>query len=468
MKKILLFLAVTFSTASYSQLTDSNFRNAINTCLTTNPEDGMCTDSEYGAMPDWDVSQVTDMSDAFKDLEGFNADISNWNVSSVTDMGLMFYNTESFNQPIGNWNVSNVTTMLGMFSGYNNANFHSFNQPIGNWDVSSVNDMRYMFLRTASFNQPIGNWDVGNVTTMSAMFDDALSFNQPIGNWDVGNVTTMYAMFNGAAAFNQPIGGWNVSNVTSIVALFSDTPFNHPIGNWDVSNVTDMLYTFLRAYNFNQDLSNWDVSNVTRFTGTFYGAESFNQDISDWNTSNANLMGSMFYNATNFNQDLSSWDISNVGSIESNFSYFKRLFTGSNLSTENYDNILISWSQQSVTQNLEFDAEGIFYCNSETQRQSLIDNYGWIINDAGYNCDTAGIDDLGITSFSVYPNPTDNTLFISGNETPITVAIYNVLGKEVLSIKNTNNINVKALPSGVYVIRISDGIGQTNRKFIKN
>ena len=62
----------------------------------------------------------------------------------------------------------------------------------------------------------------------------------------------------------------------------------------------------------------------------------------------------------------------------------------------------------------------------------------------------------------------NNTLFISGNETPIAVAIYNVLGKEVLSIKNTNNINVQALPSGVYVIRISDGVGQTNRKFIKN
>jgi hypothetical protein len=48
------------------------------------------------------------------------------------------------------------------------------------------------------------------------------------------------------------------------------------------------------------------------------------------------------------------------------------------------------------------------------------------------------------------------------------VAIFNVLGKEVLSVKNTNNINVKALPSGVYVIRVSDGMGQTNRKFIKN
>ena len=83
-------------------------------------------------------------------------------------------------------------------------------------------------------------------------------------------------------------------------------------------------------------------------------------------------------------------------------------------------------------------------------------------------CPTAGLEDENLLAISIYPNPTDNTLFISGNKTPITVSIYNVLGKEVLSIKNTNNINVEALPSGVYMIRISDGVGQTNRKFIKN
>ena len=67
MKKLLLLLAITFSTASYSQtaITDANFQDAINTCLTTNPVDGMCTSSEYGAMPDWDVSNVTDMQCAF-------------------------------------------------------------------------------------------------------------------------------------------------------------------------------------------------------------------------------------------------------------------------------------------------------------------------------------------------------------------------------------------------------------------
>jgi hypothetical protein len=81
---------------------------------------------------------------------------------------------------------------------------------------------------------------------------------------------------------------------------------------------------------------------------------------------------------------------------------------------------------------------------------------------------TLSADKVESPTFVIYPNPTDNTLFITGNETPITVSIYNLLGKEVLSVKNTNNINVEALQSGVYVIRISDGVGQTNRKFIKN
>ncbi|CAI8334064.1 MAG: Uncharacterised protein [Cryomorphaceae bacterium] len=83
-------------------------------------------------------------------------------------------------------------------------------------------------------------------------------------------------------------------------------------------------------------------------------------------------------------------------------------------------------------------------------------------------CPSLGVDDQNLKNVSMHPNPTDNTLFISGNESVIAVAIYNVLGKEVLSVKNTNNINVQALPSGVYTIRISGGVGQTNRKFIKN
>jgi surface protein len=48
-------------------------------------------------------------------------------------MGNMFQGATSFNQPVRDWDVSNVTNMTQMF-----ASATAFNQPIGDWDVSNV------------------------------------------------------------------------------------------------------------------------------------------------------------------------------------------------------------------------------------------------------------------------------------------------------------------------------------------
>jgi hypothetical protein len=88
------------------------------------------------------------------------------------------------------------------------------------------------------------------------------------------------------------------------------------------------------------------------------------------------------------------------------------------------------------------------------------------------NCNgVMGVEETLIAeNISYFPNPTNNMLFIDSNENPVKVSIYNVLGKEVISAKNSKEIDVSGLPSGVYIIRISvgDGVHQTNRKFIKN
>ena len=73
-----------------------------------------------------------------------------------------------------------------------------------------------------------------------------------------------------------------------------------------------------------------------------------------------------------------------------------------------------------------------------------------------------------INNISIYPNPTNNYLFIKGNINPISISIYNLLGAEVISKSNTDKIDVSELSNGVYIIRISDSLGQTYRKFIKN
>ena len=89
MKKIITLLTVFYCvtiSAQKTPITNANFKTAINNCLTTNPADGLCSGSEYGAMPDWDVSQVTDMREAFSSKSSFNADMSSWDVSNVTNM----------------------------------------------------------------------------------------------------------------------------------------------------------------------------------------------------------------------------------------------------------------------------------------------------------------------------------------------------------------------------------------------
>jgi surface protein len=48
-------------------------------------------------MQTWNVSQVMDMSELFKDKGQFNADISAWDTSQVTNMDAMFYGASAFN-----------------------------------------------------------------------------------------------------------------------------------------------------------------------------------------------------------------------------------------------------------------------------------------------------------------------------------------------------------------------------------
>ena len=49
------------------------------------------------------TSNITDMSELFKDKNTFNGDISKWDTSKVTNMKDMFYKAEAFNGDISKW-----------------------------------------------------------------------------------------------------------------------------------------------------------------------------------------------------------------------------------------------------------------------------------------------------------------------------------------------------------------------------
>ena len=113
-------------------LSDSVFTTQIDICLQASPVHGLCSDSapKYGAMPDWDVSEVTNMSHAFRDLASFDADLSKWEVSQVTDMEYMFHGASSFSSDISAWDTSRVTNMQNMFHGAS-----SFRSSVSDWKV---------------------------------------------------------------------------------------------------------------------------------------------------------------------------------------------------------------------------------------------------------------------------------------------------------------------------------------------
>jgi surface protein len=116
--------------------------------------------------------------------------ISNWGVSNVTDMSDMFREAESFNGDLSKWKVSKVTNMSNMF-----AFAGSFNGDMSKWDVSKVTNMRAMVLFATSFNGDLSKWKVSKVTNMSDMFREAESFNGDLSKWKVSKVTNMVNMF---------------------------------------------------------------------------------------------------------------------------------------------------------------------------------------------------------------------------------------------------------------------------------
>ena len=365
-----------------------NWNTSSRTCMYSMFRDAISFNQDLN---NWDVSRVTSMSGLFYNATAFNQNISNWNTSSVTTMREMFRGASSFNQDIGNWDTSKVTSMMYMFqyaSVFNNGGSDSIN----NWNTSGVTDMNELF-RGTPFNQNISNWNTSGVANMFGMFHDASSFNQDIGNWDVSKVTVMTYMFYAASSFNNngsdSINNWNTSSLSgSLRAMFNGaSSFNQPIGNWNVSNVTTMFEMFRSASAFNQDIGSWDTSKVESMSSTFYLASAFNQDIGNWDVSKVTMMSEswglgMFQSASAFNQDLSKWNVSKVTRMIN-------MFNGANLSTANYDKLLIGWAGLSpnLQDNVSFHAgtttKYSLGAPATARNDTLISVHNWTITDGG-------------------------------------------------------------------------------------
>lgn len=292
-----------------------------------------------------------------------------------TNGGLKFNNggdKAKINQ-ISQWGTLDISSAR-CFYGCANLDVTATDAPI----VSVTNAIE-MFRGCTSLTGGCDNWDVSGVTGMQGFFYDCTNFNGDISNWDVSNlVGSAQFMFRNCTSFNKPIGKWDVSGITLMNFMFKGcTNFNQDLNEWNTSNVTNMSNMFGQCTNFNGNITSWDTSSVTNFSSMFIQS-SFNQNIGGWDTSSATNMSQML-RLTPFDQDISGWDIRNV----TNFGIF--LFQ-SELSTANYDALLVAWEAQTPQSNVNAHFGNSQYTlgsAAETARTSLINTYNWTITDGG-------------------------------------------------------------------------------------
>ncbi|BAO75016.1 T9SS type A sorting domain-containing protein [Winogradskyella sp. PG-2] len=134
-----------------------------------------------------------------------------------------------------------------------------------------------------------------------------------------------------------------------------------------------------------------------------------------------------------------------------------------------------AWTQVSIPMsyftNLGFDSTNLFQWKVDRYNQSG-DNGGFLYLDNILLTvqDPLSTNEFETVSFKAFPNPTNGDWNISGTSVINTVAVYDVLGKQVLALEPNSNdfvINASSLRTGVYFAKIEGVNGSKTFKLIK-
>ena len=133
-------------------------------------------------------------------------------------------------------------------------------------------------------------------------------------------------------------------------------------------------------------------------------------------------MSYMFNFAHKFNNDVSGWNVGNVTEMSNMFNNDSMIF-----SVENYDQLLLEWSQLYLEEGVFFGPNHTYYCNSIEQIQFIEETFNWSIVDYGLNCESVAINELDLIDENRY---IIKTLDILGRESlarhsGIFIDIYN-------------------------------------------
>ena len=416
MKKLLILLFLGFTLVGFSQITqipDTNFEQAL-------IDLGYDTAPINGSIPTANISNVPH-------LNVFDSDISD--LTGIEDFTALAYLGCSFNQ-LTSLDISNNTALTTL---------HCRNNQLTSLDVTNNTALIYLYCNS---NQ-LTSLDVTNNTALSGLFCD---YNQ-LTNIDVTNNTALSSL----SCENNQLTNIDVTNNTALSSLSCE---NNQLTNIDVTNNTALSSLSCE----NNQLINIDVTNNTALSSlSCDGNQLTNIDV----TNNTAL-------------DILVCDGNQLTSLDLSNNIVLRWLTCSNnqltsLDVRNgYNTNIQDFVQFNSTVNPNLTCIYVDDADYSNANWPNIDPNSTFVNNEA-ECEALNIGDNALElDVTIYPNPTDNYLFVEGNKNPISISIYNLLGAEVITKSATDKINVIELSKGVYIIRISDGVNQTDKKFIKN
>ncbi|ROI11557.1 T9SS C-terminal target domain-containing protein [Kaistella haifensis] len=97
---------------------------------------------------------------------------------------------------------------------------------------------------------------------------------------------------------------------------------------------------------------------------------------------------------------------------------------------------------------------------------SVVDNVTLEANSVA-QLGTSQVGQIGDVKLSVYPNPATDVLTVNSASKVKAAKVYDVTGKQVNASVQGNQIDVKNLAKGVYILNVSTEKGSESVKFIK-
>ena len=81
--------------------------------------------------------------------------------------------------------------------------------------------------------------------------------------------------------------------------------------------------------------------------------------------------------------------------------------------------------------------------------------------------DTLGANNNTIEGFVMTPNPANSFIQVKGaSNSPMSLQIFDILGKQVLTAENANRVNIQSLTSGMYIVKAVQNGAVTTTKLI--